>query len=109
MEKELLEKRKVALKKLLNNKQYFCFGLCHLIAILYEKNILTYEESDLLDELVDSYFKNSEEVKKAFNFTISFSDPPAASHTACRFLNTWWACSAKPPSTHCIVVGSNGI
>lgn len=66
MEKELLEKRKVALKKLLNNKQYFCFGLCHLIAILYEKNILTYEESDLLDELVDSYFKNSEEVKKAF-------------------------------------------
>ena len=66
MEKELLEKRKVALKKLLNNKQYFCFGLCHLIAILYEKNILTYEESDLLDELVDSYFKNSEEARKAF-------------------------------------------
>lgn len=66
MEKELLEKRKVALKKLLNNKQYFCSGFCHLIAILYVGSILTYEESDLLDKLIDSYFENSEKARKAF-------------------------------------------
>lgn len=66
MEKELLEKRKVALKKLLNNKQYFCSGLCHLINGLYTLNILTLDEDIILDELVYSYFKNSEEARKAF-------------------------------------------
>ena len=66
MEKELLEKRKVALKKLLNNKQYFCFGLCHLINGLSRLNILTLDEYIILDELIDSYFKNSEEARKAF-------------------------------------------
>ena len=66
MEKELLEKRKVALKKLLNNKQYFCSGLCHLINGLSRLNILTLDEYIILDELVDSYFKNSEEARKAF-------------------------------------------
>lgn len=66
MEKELLEKRKVALKKLLNNKQYFCSGLCHLINGLCTLNILTLDEYIILDELVDSYFKNSDEARKAF-------------------------------------------
>ena len=66
MEKELLERRKVALRKLLDNRQYFCSGLCHLINGLYTLNILTYEESDLLNELIDSYFENSEKARKAF-------------------------------------------
>ena len=72
MEKELLEKRKVALKKLLNNKQYFCSGLCHLINRLYTLNILTYEESDLLDKLLDSYFDENEEVRKAHKVFTGF-------------------------------------
>ena len=66
MEKELLEKRKAVLKKLLDNRQYFCSGLCHLINGLYTLNILTYEENDLLNELIDSYFENSEKARKAF-------------------------------------------
>ena len=76
MEKELLEKRKVALKKLLDNKQYFSSGLCHLIDVLYKRSILTYEESDLLDKLVDSYFDENEEVRKAHKvFTGFFWEP----------------------------------
>lgn len=66
MEKELLEKRKVAFKKLLNNKQYFCSGLCHLINGLYTLNILTLDECIILNELIDSYFENSEKARKAF-------------------------------------------
>ena len=66
MENEVLEKRKAALKKLLDNRQYFCSGFCHLIAILYARNALTYEESDLLDKLIDSYFENNEKARKAF-------------------------------------------
>lgn len=66
MEKEVLEKEKLALKKLLENKRFFCSGLCHLIAILYARNVLTYEESDLLDKLIDSYFEDSEKARKAF-------------------------------------------
>ena len=77
MEKELLEKRKVALKKLLNNKQYFCSGLCHLINELYKRNVLTYEESDLLDKLLDSYFDENKEVRKAHKVFTGF------------FLGTW--------------------
>ena len=76
MEKELLEKRKVALKKLLDNKQYFCSGLCHLINGLYTLNILTLDECIILDELVDSYFKNSEEVRKAFRMYKGFMWEP---------------------------------
>ena len=60
MEKELLEKRKAALKKLLDNRQYFCSGLCHLINGLYTLNILTLDECIILNELIDSYFENSE-------------------------------------------------
>lgn len=33
----VLEKQKLALEKLLDNSRFFCSGLCHLIAILYEK------------------------------------------------------------------------
>lgn len=65
MEKEILTKRKVALKKLLNNKQYFRSGLCHLINGLYTLNILTLDECIILDELVDSYFENSKKARKA--------------------------------------------
>ena len=66
MKKELLEKRKVALKKLLENKRFFCSGFCHLIAVLYKRSILTYEESDLLDKLLYSYFDENKEVIRAY-------------------------------------------
>lgn len=65
MEKELLEKRKVALKKLLNNKQYFYSGFCYLIAVLYAKSILTYEESGLLEVMLDSFYDESQDAREA--------------------------------------------
>ena len=76
MEKELLEKRKVALNKLLENRHSFRSGFCHLIAILYVGSILTYEESDLLNKLLDSYFDENEEVRRAHEvFTGFFWEP----------------------------------
>ena len=66
MKKELLQKKKVVLNKLLENRADFCSGLCHLIAILYVGSILTYEESVILNRLLDSYFENSEKARKAF-------------------------------------------
>ena len=76
MEKELLEKRKVALKKLLNNKQYFCSGLCHLIHELYTLNILTLDECIILDDLIDSYLETSEKARKAFRMYNGFMWEP---------------------------------
>lgn len=70
MTKELLEKRKVALKKLLENKRFFCSGLCNLIYTLQIMNVLT------LDELIDSYFENSEKARKAFRMYQSFMWEP---------------------------------
>lgn len=52
----VLEKQKLALEKLLDNSRFFRSGFCHLIDILYVGSILTYEESDLLYKLLDSYF-----------------------------------------------------
>lgn len=66
MKKELLQKKKVGLNKLLENRADFLSGLCHLIAVLYKRNVLTYEESDLLDKLIGSYFENNEKAREAF-------------------------------------------
>lgn len=72
----VLEKQKLALEKLLDNSRFFCSGFCHLIAVLYARNVLTYEESDLLDKLLDSYFDENEEVRKAHKvFTGFFWEP----------------------------------
>lgn len=76
MEKELLEKRKAALKKLLDNRQYFYSGLCHLINGLYTLNILTLDECIILNELIDSYFENSEKARKAFRMYQGFMWEP---------------------------------
>ena len=76
MEKELLEKRKVALKKLLRGKRHFCSGLCNLIYTLQILNILTLEEYVILDELIDSYFKENEEVRNTFRRYVGFMWEP---------------------------------
>ena len=76
MKKELLQKKKVGLNKLLENRADFLSGLCHLIAVLYKRNVLTYEESDLLNELIDSYFENSEKARKAFRMYQGFMWEP---------------------------------
>ena len=65
MEKELLEKRKVALNKLLKNKEYFSTGLCLFIAVLYTKNILTCEELELIKEMLDSFYAESQDAREA--------------------------------------------
>lgn len=72
----VLKKQKLALEKLLENKRFFCSGFCHLIAILYARNVLTYEESALLDKLLDSYFDENEEVRKAFRMYSGFMWEP---------------------------------
>lgn len=61
----VLEKQKLALEKLLENKHFFRSGFCHLIAILYVGSILTYEESALLKKLLDSYYDENEEARRA--------------------------------------------
>ena len=73
----VLEKQKLALEKLLENKHFFRSGFCHLIAILYVRSILTYEESALLNKLLDSYFDENKEVRKAHKVFTGF------------FLGTW--------------------
>lgn len=52
MEKELLEKRKVALNKLLESRADFWSGLCNFTAVLNTKNILTDEEYEILTNLL---------------------------------------------------------
>ena len=68
MEKELLEKRKVALNKLLENKNYFFSGLCLLIVVLYTKNILTYEEHELLTAMLDSFYDESPDARESNDY-----------------------------------------
>lgn len=65
MEKELLERKKVALNKLLKNKEYFSTGLCLFIAVLYTKNILTYEEHTLIGKMLDSFYAESQDAREA--------------------------------------------
>lgn len=52
MEKELLERRKVALNKLLENRTDFWSGLCNFTAVLNNKNILTDEEYEIITDLL---------------------------------------------------------
>ena len=68
MEKELLERKKVALNKLLKNKEYFSTGLCLLITVLYTKSILTYEERRLLGVMLDSFYDESQDAREAADY-----------------------------------------
>ena len=65
MTKELLEKRKIALNKLLENKEYFSTGLCLFISVLCTKSILTYEEYTFIKEMLDSFCDESQDAREA--------------------------------------------
>ena len=52
MKKELLQKKKVVLNKLLENRADFCSGLCNFTAVLNTKNILTDEEYEIITDLL---------------------------------------------------------
>jgi hypothetical protein len=66
MEKELLERRKVALNKLLENRTDFWSGLCNFTAVLNTKNILTDEEYEIITDLLCEFRTTNAEARENY-------------------------------------------
>lgn len=66
MEKELLEKRKVALNKLLENRADFWSGLCNFTVVLNTKNILTDEEYEIITDLLCEFRTTNAEARENY-------------------------------------------